>query len=231
MIFSKFSKFAVITAISSFRRFPSPQKRALVLVYSQYPFPPKSHTTINLPFVSIDFPFLEISYKCIHIIMQSCVWLLLLIFLGLSMHTIDYYLLSIQWNYCSVTQSCPTLCDPMSCSTPGFPVLHHLPTLTFIELVMPSNHLSLHYSLLLLSVFPSIRVFSIESALCIRWPKYWSFSFSISPSSKYSGFRTDWFDLFAIQGTLKSLLQHHIVQKHQFFGTQPSLWSNSHICT
>ena len=110
----------------------------------------------------------------------------------------------------------------MSCSTPGFPVLHHLPTLTFIELVMPSNHLSLHYSLLLLSVFPSIRVFSIESALCIRWPKYWSFSFSISPSSKYSGFRTDWFELLAVQGTLKSLLQHHrskasILQCSAFF--------------
>ena len=82
-----------------------------------------------------------------------------------------------------------------------------------IELVMPSNHLILCLPLLLLpSIFPSIRVFSNESALCIRWPKYWSFSFSINPSKEYSGlisFRIDWFDLLAVQGTLKSLLQHH----------------------
>ena len=82
-----------------------------------------------------------------------------------------------------------------------------------IELVMPSNHLILyHPHLLLPSIFPSIRVFSIELVLCIRWPKYWSFSFSISPSNEYSGliaFRMDWMDLLAVQGTLKSLLQHH----------------------
>ena len=82
-----------------------------------------------------------------------------------------------------------------------------------IESVMPSNHLIFCRPLLLLpSVFPSIRVFSNKSALCIRWPDYWSFSFSISPSSEYSGlifFRIDWFDLLAVQGTLKSLLQHH----------------------
>ena len=82
-----------------------------------------------------------------------------------------------------------------------------------IESVMPSNHLILYHPLLLLpSIFPSIRVFSKESALCIRWPKYWSFSFNISASSEYSGlisFRMDWFYLLAVQGTLKSLLQHH----------------------
>ena len=81
-----------------------------------------------------------------------------------------------------------------------------------IELVMPSNHLILCHPLLLPSVFPSIRVFSNESVLCIRWPKNWSFSFSISPSNEYSGlisFRTDWFDLLAVQRTLKSLLQYH----------------------
>ena len=82
-----------------------------------------------------------------------------------------------------------------------------------IESVMPSNHLILCHSLLLLpSIFPSIKVFSNDSALCIRWPKYWSFSFSISPSNKYSGlisFRIDWLNLLAVQGTLKSLLQHH----------------------
>ena len=82
-----------------------------------------------------------------------------------------------------------------------------------IELVIPSNHLILCHPLLLLpSIFPSIRVFSNELVLCIRWPKYWSFSFSISPSNEYSGlisFRIDWVDLLAVQGTLKSLLQHH----------------------
>ena len=101
-----------------------------------------------------------------------------------------------------------------------------------IESVMPSNHLILcHSLLLLLSIFPSIRVFSNESVLHIRWPKYWSFS--ISPSSEYSGlisFRMDWLDLFAVQGTLKSLLQHS-VSKYQFFGAQPSLWSNCYIHT
>ena len=113
----------------------------------------------------------------------------------------------------SVTQSCLTLCDPMDCSTPGFPVLHHLPALVQIELVMPSNHLILCCPLLLLpSILSSIKVFSNESALRIRWPKYWSFSFSISPSNEYSGlisFRMDWLDLPAVQGTLKSLLPHH----------------------
>ena len=96
-----------------------------------------------------------------------------------------------------------------------------------IESVMPSDHLILCCLLLLLpSIFPSIRVFSEESVLLIRWSNYWSFSFSISPSNEYSGLislRMDWLDLLAVQGTLKSLLQHH-VQKYQFFGTQLSLW-------
>ena len=95
-----------------------------------------------------------------------------------------------------------------------------------IELVMPSNHLILCHPLLPLpSIFPSISVFSNESVLRIRWPKYWSFSFSISPSNGYSGlisFRMDWLDLLAVQRTLKSLL-HTTVQMHQFFGTQLSL--------
>ena len=102
-----------------------------------------------------------------------------------------------------------------------------------IESMMPSNHLILYGPLLLPLIFPSIRVFSKKSVLRIRWPKYWSFSFSISPSNAYSGlisFRMDWLDLLAVRGTLKSLLQHHI-QKHQFFGAQLSLWSNSHMCT
>ena len=115
---------------------------------------------------------------------------------------------------CSVVQSCPTLWDPMDYSTPGFPVLHSLlefAQLMSIELVMPSSHLVLCHPLLLLSsIFPCIRIFSSESALHIRWPKYWSFSFSISPSSEYSGlisFRIDWFDLLIVQGTLKSSLK------------------------
>ena len=103
-----------------------------------------------------------------------------------------------------------------------------------IELVMPTNHLILCCPLFHLpSIFPSFRIFSSESVLCIMWPKYWSFSFSISLSSEYSGlicFMVDWFDLLAVQGSLKSLLQHYS-SKHQFFGAQPSLWSNSHIHT
>ena len=99
-----------------------------------------------------------------------------------------------------------------------------------IESVMPSNHLILCRPLLLLSIYPSIRVFSNESVLCIRWPKYWSFSFSISPSNDYSGlfsFMIDWFDLLAVQGTLKSLLQHHnskasVIQHSAFFTVQLS---------
>ena len=102
---------------------------------------------------------------------------------------------------CSVAQSCPTLCNPMGCSTEGFPVFHYLLELTqlmSIELVMSSNHLILCHPLLLLtSIFLNIRVFPNESALHIRWPKFWSFSFSISPSNEYSGlisFRIDWFN-------------------------------------
>ena len=115
---------------------------------------------------------------------------------------------------CSVAQSSLSLCDPMDCSMPGLPVPHHLPSLTkfmFIASVMPSSHLILWCPLFLLpSIFPSIRDFSSESSFHIRWPKYWSFS--ISPSSEYSGLiclKIDWFDLLAIQGTFRSLLQHH----------------------
>ena len=126
------------------------------------------------------------------------------------------------------------LFDPIDCSTPGFLVHHQLQSslkLMSIELVMPSNHLILCHPLLLLpSIFPSIRVFSNKSALRIRWPKYWSFSFSISPSNEYSGlisFRMDWLDLLAVWGTLKSLLQHHsskasILWRSAFFIVQLS---------
>ena len=125
----------------------------------------------------------------------------------------------------------------MDCSTPGFPVHHQLLSklkllkLNSIKSVMPSTHLVLcHLLLLLPSILPSIRVFSNESVLRIRWPKYWSFSFSISPSSEYSGlisFRMDWLDFLAVQGPLKSLLQHQsskasILQCSAFFIVQLS---------
>ena len=104
-----------------------------------------------------------------------------------------------------------------------------------IESVMPSNHLTLCHPLFLLpSIFPSITVFSSESTLHIRWPKYWSFNFSISPFNEHPGlmsFMMDWLDLLAVQGTLKSLLQHHSSKAYQFFGTQLYLESNSHIHT
>ena len=136
--------------------------------------------------------------------------------------------------FSSVSQLCLTLCDPMNHSKPGFPVHPNswsLPKFMSIQSVMPSNHLILCHPLLLLpSVFPNIRVFSNESALCIRWPDYQSFSFNISPSNEYSGlisFRMDWLDLFAVQGTLKNLLQHHsskvsIVWHSAFFIVQLS---------
>ena len=132
--------------------------------------------------------------------------------------------------HCSVTQSCPTLCDPPRTAAHqaplSFTIAWNLLKLTFIDTVMPSNHLALCRAFLLFpSIFPSIRVLSNESALQIRWPKYWSFSFSISLYNEYSGmisFRIDWLDLLSAQGNLKSLLQHHgsnasILQCSAFF--------------
>ena len=129
---------------------------------------------------------------------------------SLNLHRVEG-IISVQFS--SVAQSCLTLCNPMDCSTPGFPLLHCLLELAQTHVhrvgdaIQPSHPLS---SLLLLpSIFPSIRVFSCESVLCIRWPKYRSFNFSISPFNKYSGlisFWIDWLDLLAVQGTLKSLL-------------------------
>ena len=136
--------------------------------------------------------------------------------------------------FSSVVQSCPTLCDPMDCSTPSFPSITNsqsLLKLMSIESVMPSSHLILCCPLLLPpSIFLSVSVFSSESVLCIRWPKYWSFSFNINPSNEYSGlisFRMDWLNLLAVQGTLKSLLQHHsskpsILRPSAFFLVQLS---------
>ena len=130
----------------------------------------------------------------------------------------DYgdYLSICSVQFSSVARSCPTLLDPVNHSMPGLPVHHQLLEFTQTHVhwvVMPSNHLILCRPLLFLpSIFPSIRVFSNESALCIRWPKYWNFSFNISPSDEHPGlisFRTDWLDVLAVQGTHKSLLQHH----------------------
>ena len=116
----------------------------------------------------------------------------------------------VQFSLVQSLKSCPTLCNPVNCSTPGLPIHHQLPEFTqtqSVESVMPSSHLILCRPLLLLPpIPPSIRVFSSESALRMRWPEYWSFSFSISPSNEYSGlifFRKDWLDLLAVQGTLK----------------------------
>ena len=128
-----------------------------------------------------------------------------------------------------VTQLCPTLCDPMNCSTPGLPVHHQLPEFTQThdhqvgDAIQPSHPLS----------SPSPPA-SNESTLRMRWPKYWSFSFSISPSNEHPGlisFRMDWLDLPAVQGTLSRVFSNTTVQKHQFFGAQPSSQSNSHIHT
>ena len=134
---------------------------------------------------------------------------------------------------CSVAQLCLTSCNPMEYSMPGFPAspTPGVAQTHVLESVMPSNHLILCHPLLLLpSIFPSIRVFVNGSVLCTRWPKYWSFSFSNSPSNEYSGLislRVAWFDLLAVQGTHKSLLQHHssnasILWRSAFFTVQLS---------
>ena len=143
-------------------------------------------------------------------------------------------LLSI-FQFSSGFQSCLTLCDPMDCSTPGFPVHHQLLELAQTHVLQLTD--SMQPSHPLLSPSPAFNLsqhqdslFSNKSVLPIRWPKYWSFSFNISPSNEYSGltsFRIDWFDLFAVQGTLKSLLQHHsskaaILQRSAFFIAQLS---------
>ena len=134
----------------------------------------------------------------------------------------------------SVAQLSPTLCSPMDCSMSGLPVHHQLQELAQTDIHLVGDAIQLSHPLSspfpLTSIFPSIRVFSTESFLHIRWPKYWSFSFSVSPSNEYSGlisFRIDWLGLLAVQGTLKSLLQHHnskasILQCSAFFTVQLS---------
>ena len=142
-------------------------------------------------------------------------WLDLLAVQGTLKSLFQHHSSKASIQFSSVAQSCPTLCDPMNRSTPGLPVHHQFPEFTQIMSIRffdATHHLILCHPILLQpSIFPSIRVFSSESVLHIRWPKYWSFSFSISPSNEHSGlisFRIDWLDLLAVQGTLKSLLQH-----------------------
>ena len=158
------------------------------------------------------------------------------IFLQIYFSTVECIsLLFCSVQFSSVTQSCQTLCNPMDCSASDFPVHHQLPELTrmSVESVMPSNHLILCHPLLLPSVFPSITVISNESVLRIRWPKYWSFSFSISPSNEYSGLislgGTGW--IFLLSKELSRVFSNTTVQKHHFFGAQFSSWSNSRIHT
>ena len=129
--------------------------------------------------------------------------------------------------FSSVAQSCPILCDPMNCRRQASLSITNswsLPKLMSIESVMPSNHLILCRPLLLLpSIFPNIRVFSNESSLCIRWPKYWSFSFNISPTSEYPGL-IGWTGWISLQSKgLSRVFSNTTIQKHQFFCTQPSL--------
>ena len=136
--------------------------------------------------------------------------------------------------FSSVSQSCPTFCNPMNCSTPGFPVHHQLPEFTHTHVHQGGNAIQPSHPPSSASPPapnpPSIRVFSNESTFCMRWPKYWSFSFSISPSNEHPGlvsFRMDWLDLLAVQGTCKSLLQHHsskasILRCSAFFTVQLS---------
>ena len=157
-------------------------------------------------------------------------------YLFLPLNNICTTILQLKVNCCcrSVAQSCPTLLTPWTTAhqaSLSFTISQILLKPMSIESVMPSNHLVLCHPLLLLPlIFFSISVFSNELALCIRWPKYWSFSFNISPSNEYSGlisFRIDWFDLLAVQGTLKGLLQHHsskasILQCSAFFMVQLS---------
>ena len=149
--------------------------------------------------------------------------------------SIDVYYMEVQLS--TVAQLCPTLCDPMDCSTPGFTVhqnFQSLLRLKSIELVIPSNHLILCLPLLLLpSVFASIRVFSSESVLHIRFPKYWSFSFSISPFNEYSGLNSLWMSgWISLQSKgLSRVFSNCTIQNHQFFSVQIYVLSNSHIHT
>ena len=176
----------------------------------------------HVPWVEIIWPFLEALSNCSVIFNWKT-----RIYAFISICSDTIFIVCCCCCCYSVTKSCPTLLDPWTaaCQASLSTTSYSLLKLMSIELMMPSNHLILFCPLLLLpSILPSIRVFSNELAFHIRWPKYWSFSFSISPSNKYSGlisFRIDWFDLLAVQRTLKSFLQHSIVSvlRHSAFFT------------
>ena len=145
--------------------------------------------------------------------------------------------ISLHFRSVQFSQSCPTLCNPMNRSVPGLPSITNSQSslrLMSIKSVMPSSYLILCCPLLLLPpIPPSIRVFSNESTHCMKWPKYWSFSFSIIPSKEHPGlisFRMDWLDLLVSKG-LSRVFSNTTVQKHQFFSTRPSPQSNSRIHT
>ena len=165
---------------------------------------------LSTPVSQVTKPLKLISSYKIQFIFQIC--------------TFAKYICSVQFS--SVTQSCQTLCDPKTHQASlSITNSQSLPKLLSIESVMPSNHLILCHPLLLPSIFPNIRIFSNDSELRIRWPKYCRFRFSTSPSNDHSGlisFRMDWLDLQVVQGTLKCLLQHHS-SKASFFGAQRSL--------
>ena len=175
-----------------------------VLIYSFTLLCSIYYVFLYMSFGGYIYSFLLCVCVCVYIYIYICLYIYIYIYI---------YISSVQFS--SVAQSCPTLCDPMNRSTPGLPVHHQLLSslrLTSIKSVMPCSHLILCWPLILLPpIPPSFRVFSNESTLRMRWPKYWSFSFSISPSKEILGliFRMDWLDLLPVQGTLKSLLQHH----------------------
>ena len=226
-LFCFFSSFAGVQVAPSFWKpslWPNTQDMKLAPHYFQRAFSTLTlHGSVSVPFTSIAPPLPQLKL-CPHFPSASP-W-------GPSSYLLFLWIWLL--SCCSVSRSRPSPCDPVDCSTPGFPVFQCLLSLfkpMSTESAMPSNHLILCRPLLLLpSIFPSIRVFSNESPLPIRWPKHWSFSFSISPSNQHPGlisFRVDWLDLLAVQGTLKSLLQHHdskasVLQRSAFFMAQLS---------
>ena len=171
--------------------------------------------TFFLKLLCYTFVFIQFIFFKLIFLVTSCLPHILFRFL-FTFKTFENFLNTfLLLTCCSLTKLCPTLCDPMDYSqaTLFFALSWSFLKFMSIELVMPSSHLILCFCFLLLpSSFPSSRVFFSESALCIRWPKYWSFSFSISPSNDYSGlisFTVDWLDLLVVQGTFKNLLQHY----------------------
>ena len=140
------------------------------------------------------------------------------------------------WCYCSDCRLCPSLCNPMDCSMPGLSVPHHLPEFAQVHVRCIGDAIQPSYPLMpscpLPSIFPSIRDFFSESSVHIRWPKYWSFSFSLNPSSEYSGFislKIDWFDLLAVQGIFRSLFRHHSLVQFSRSVMPDSLWPQASL--